>query len=114
MRSGNSFVSSALEYDSWLDRHREAFDSEILALRSCTSIQGEGLEIGVGTGRFAMHLSVRYSVEPSMAMTAIAKSRNIEVCIGRAEALPYNSDLVFGGIAKSAQDWRSDNDWHDR
>jgi ubiquinone/menaquinone biosynthesis C-methylase UbiE len=93
MRNGNSFTSSALEYDSWFDCHREAFDSEILALRSCMSLQGEGLEIGVGTGRFAMHLSVRHGVEPSMAMAAIAKSRNIEVCIGRAEALLYNSDL---------------------
>ena len=92
MINGSPFDSSALEYDSWFDRHREAFNSEILALSKCTSVQGEGLEVGVGTGRFAASLGIRYGVEPGKAMATIAKSRGIDVSLGRAEALPYKKN----------------------
>ena len=92
MIDGSSFDSFALEYDSWFDRHQWAFDSELLALSRCIPVRGEGLEVGVGTGRFAVSLRVRYGVEPAKALATIAKSREVEVSIGRAEALPYKKN----------------------
>ncbi len=50
------------------------------------------LEVGVGTGRFAANLGVRYGVEPLMPMAVLAAHRGVEVSLGRAEALPFTSE----------------------
>jgi len=39
--------------------------------------QGLGLEIGVGTGRFAAPLGIKVGVDPSMAMLAYAAERGV-------------------------------------
>ncbi len=53
---------------------------------------GSGVEIGVGTGRFAAPLGIRAGVDPSPAMAAIARTRGIEVTIGKAEQLPFAAE----------------------
>ena len=75
-------------YEAWFVRHRWAYESEVSALRALRSTTGLGLEIGVGTGRFAVPLDIRIGVEPSRAMAEVAQSRGIEVIGGVAEALP--------------------------
>lgn len=51
---------------------------------------GRGLEIGVGTGRFAEQLGIKIGVEPSRRMRRIAQSRGIRVLDGVAEELPFD------------------------
>jgi SAM-dependent methyltransferase len=51
--------------------------------------EGRGLEIGVGSGRFAAPLGVQVGVDPSPAMLAHAAARGIEVVEGGAENLPF-------------------------
>ncbi len=53
---------------------------------------GMGLEIGVGTGRFASPLSVRYGLDPSFNMLKLAKKRNINVIQGAGENLPFKNE----------------------
>lgn len=76
-------------YDDWFDRHRAAYESELAVLRALLPPEGGGMEIGVGTGRFAGPLGLRHGIDPSPAMRARARQRGIEVKDGVAEDLPY-------------------------
>jgi SAM-dependent methyltransferase len=76
-------------YEQWFEAHRAAYVSELLALRSFVPWQRHGLEIGVGTGRFAAPLGVPVGLDPSDAMLAQAAARGIETVKGTAEGLPF-------------------------
>ena len=45
-----------------------------------------GIEIGVGTGRFAVPLGIRWGMDPSIRMVKMAKARGLQVVAARAEA----------------------------
>lgn len=79
-------------YDGWFDRHDAAYRSELRALRSLLPEEGDGLEIGVGTGRFAAPLGIEHGVDPSPAMRERARERGIQVRTGTAENLPYTDE----------------------
>jgi ubiquinone/menaquinone biosynthesis C-methylase UbiE len=67
-----------------------AYKSELQAVRYLLPKKGTGLEIGVGTGRFAEPLGIRVGIEPSKAMRQMALKKGIEVVDGVAEALPFD------------------------
>lgn len=79
----------AADYDEWFAKNRFAYESEIEAVRRMLPSEGQGAEIGVGTGRFASRLGVPLGVEPSESMREIARARGIEVIPGKAEELPF-------------------------
>lgn len=83
------FETHHLRYDAWFGKHEAAYISELLALRPFVPWEGYGLEIGVGSGRFAGPLGVRVGVDPSRAMLSHAAARGIEVVEGTAESLPF-------------------------
>jgi len=91
------FAAAAQEYDEWFDRHEIAYGSELAAIRNFLPKQGKGLEIGVGTGRFAAPLGIKVGVEPARAMAEMARKRGITVYEAYAEALPFQ-DAVFDFI----------------
>jgi ubiquinone/menaquinone biosynthesis C-methylase UbiE len=76
-------------YENWFSIHAAAYYSELLAVRALLPWEGTGLEIGVGTGRFAAPLGVRVGVDPSAAMLEYARARGICVVQGVAEQLPF-------------------------
>ncbi len=86
------FQESAQKYDAWFDRNPFAYESEILALKKFLAPQVRGLEIGVGTGRFAVPLGIQMGVEPAAAMAVMAQRRGIQVYRAVAEALPFRHD----------------------
>ena len=88
------FESHHERYEAWFGKHEAAYLSELLALRAFVPWEGRGLEIGVGTGRFAGPLGVQAGVDPSAAMLAYAARRGIEVVEGVAENLPF-ADASF-------------------
>jgi ubiquinone/menaquinone biosynthesis C-methylase UbiE len=79
------------EYDEWYDTHQAIYQTEIKALEKVLPY-GRGLEIGVGTGRFASPFSVRYGLDPSFNMIKLAKQRNINVIQGFGENLPFKNE----------------------
>lgn len=81
--------TAARHYDSWYTRYPNVFASELAALSSLLPAFERGLEIGVGTGRFAQALGIREGLEPSAPMAELARSRGIQVFCGQAEALPF-------------------------
>ena len=83
-----SFEKNVDRYEAWFDRNQAAYQSELEALRALLPKNGKGLEVGVGTGRFAAPLGVRVGVDPSPAMAKVAMERGIEVPFGVGENLP--------------------------
>lgn len=75
-------------YDDWFETYEYAYDSELAALDGLISPETNGIEIGVGTGRFAVPLGIDTGLDPSPAMLRHAKQRGIEVIQGVAENLP--------------------------
>jgi SAM-dependent methyltransferase len=76
-------------YEQWFLDNPLAYVSEIKAIQALVPKSGEGVEIGVGTGRFAAPLKIRYGVEPAASMAALARKRGVEVSDGTAESLPF-------------------------
>jgi SAM-dependent methyltransferase len=61
-------------------------------------LQGAGLEVGVGTGKFAGPLGVKTGVDPSRRMVDKARALGLAVAVGTAEELPVRTgclDLVL-------------------
>jgi len=83
------FDDHSLRYEEWFLNHPYVYQSELEAVRHFLPLNGGGLEVGVGSGRFAEPLEIRTGVEPSAAMRGLAKSRGIEVYDAPAEALPF-------------------------
>jgi ubiquinone/menaquinone biosynthesis C-methylase UbiE len=79
------------KYDSWYVKNEFAYLSEAEALKKVIPPTGKGLEIGVGTGRFASCLGIKYGIDPSGNMLKIAQKRGIDVRQGRGEKLPFAS-----------------------
>ena len=89
-----AFDENTERYDTWFERHAALYESELAAVRDLLPASGEGVEVGVGTGRFAAPLGIKRGVEPSAPMREIARSRGIDAVDGVAEALPYE-DACF-------------------
>lgn len=92
MSKTDAFDVNAREYDRWFEGHALEFGLELKAIEILYPTSGEGIEIGVGTGRFAVPLGIMIGIEPSSAMAAMAARRGIKVIGGSAELLPLKSD----------------------
>ena len=91
MAENQIFEDGAEEYDKWFDENRFAYKSEVLALGTFIPKNSKGLEVGVGTGRFAVPMNIQIGVEPARAMADIARKRGIEVYEAKAEELPFDN-----------------------
>jgi ubiquinone/menaquinone biosynthesis C-methylase UbiE len=80
------------EYDQWYEENKFAYLSELGALKKVVPKKGKGLEIGVGTGRFAQPLGVAFGIDPSKKMLEIAKKRGIKTFVGEGENLPFTDN----------------------
>ena len=88
----NVFEESAQEYDEWFVQNEFAYHSELAAIKAFMPKEGQGLEIGVGTGRFAAPLGIKVGVEPAKAMADRARERGIKVYEAYAEKLPFEDE----------------------
>ena len=96
MKKNLPFEDHVAEYEAWYEDHPFVFSSEVEALREMLP-EGDrltGIEVALGTGRFAKALGIKEGIEPSPNMRAKATRRGIEVVDGVAEHLPYG-DLRF-------------------
>jgi SAM-dependent methyltransferase len=83
------FEEHSLLYEDWFEKNRFVYESEVLAVKTQLPASGKGVEIGVGSGRFAAPLGIEIGIEPAVAMREMAKDRGIEAIGGTAEALPF-------------------------
>lgn len=94
------FNSNVKSYDEWYTKYNEVYLSEVDAIREQLLKLPEnikGIEVGLGTGKFAHLLGIKEGIEPSYEMAQRAIDKGIEVINGTAENLPYK-DLHFDFI----------------
>lgn len=93
MAKTKPFDNYSDEYDRWFDENENAYQSEVLAMQELIPEDFEkGVEIGVGTGRFATRLRIKKGVEPSNKMAEVARDRGVNVIKGKAEDLPLEDE----------------------
>ncbi len=86
----DTYNRHARQYDRWFDAYPSLFRSELAAVRQMMPAGKQfGLEIGVGTGRFARELGIDRGLEPSPEMARMAEKRGIPTTIGMAEEIPF-------------------------
>ncbi|WP_287960150.1 class I SAM-dependent methyltransferase [Acidiplasma sp.] len=77
-----------MDYDKWYDIHIKEYGDQINFIRSVIP-DGNGIEIGVGTGRFASALNIKYGIDVSESMVSLAKTRGINALVASAYSIPY-------------------------
>lgn len=90
--TATAFDQNTLDYDQWFEKHSAVYQSEILAIQQAIPQNKKGIEIGVGTGRFAEPLNIKFGVEPSENMAEVAEQRGITVYRAYAENLPIENN----------------------
>lgn len=87
------FEKHVSKYEDWFTKHGFAYESELQAVRQQLPQSRNGIEIGVGSGRFAAPLGIKFGIEPSAKMGEIAQKRGIDVVCGVAEAVPLGNSI---------------------
>jgi len=59
----NIFDRYYKRYDNWYEKNKFAYLSELKTVRKVLPRKGKGLEIGVGTGRFAAALGISTGID---------------------------------------------------
>ncbi|MGA1871726.1 MAG: class I SAM-dependent methyltransferase [bacterium] len=78
------------EYDEWFKKNIDLYEAELEAIRQLLPPPGaEGMEVGVGSGKFAAPFGIKIGVEPSEKMAVKARMQGIDVYPGVAEKLPF-------------------------
>ncbi|WP_207682655.1 class I SAM-dependent methyltransferase [Desulfonema magnum] len=88
------FEKYADQYEEWFEKYPRVYEAELRAVKAMMPSPGHGVEIGVGSGRFAGPLGIKIGVEPSEHMAKIAEKRGIQVLNGVAEDLPLEDASV--------------------
>ncbi|MFC1962331.1 methyltransferase domain-containing protein [Chloroflexota bacterium] len=85
------YNSFAPEYDAWFDGEGQLiFATELNALEEILpALPRPWLEVGIGSGRFALALGVETGIDLSLKMAEIARSRGLKVILARGEKLPF-------------------------
>ena len=55
-------------YEKWFEDNRFTYLSELKAVRHFIPTDKKGIEIGSGSGRFALPLEIKIGIEPSLKM----------------------------------------------
>lgn len=83
------FAQSADRYDAWYEENQAAYEAELSAVAELLDDGGRGLEVGVGTGRFAARLGIDCGLEPVRSMALQSRARGVHVVRGVGERLPF-------------------------
>ena len=91
IKSLEAFEQHTERYEVWFENNRLAYLSELEGVKRLLPA-GRGVEIGVGTGRFAERLGIEFGIDPSLSMLKVARKRKIKVIGGIGEYLPITDN----------------------
>lgn len=77
------------EYDFWFEQNSEKYELELRTIAGFVPPGLQGLEVGVGSGKFAAPLAIETGVDPSGRMLDKASGLGIRVVQAIAENLPF-------------------------
>ena len=86
------FQKHTIKYDNWFEENKNVYQSEINAIKNLLPQFKTAVEIGIGTGNFALPLGIKFGIEPSERMRKAAKRKGIEVIDGVGENLPLENE----------------------
>ncbi|MHA1104171.1 MAG: methyltransferase domain-containing protein [Promethearchaeota archaeon] len=92
------FEKYFLRYEQWFNDNPNVYKSELLAIKSLFPKRKKSIEIGVGSGKFAVPLDIMVGIEPSNKMRQLSLTRGIDVINAIGEILPIRKerfDLVL-------------------
>ena len=87
------FERFPFKYEQWFIKNKYAYKSELLAIRKQLPKSKNGVEIGVGSGRFSAPLGIKLGVEPSSKMRMLSKKKMIDLIDSIAENLPFKNSI---------------------
>ena len=82
------------DYEKWFEKHPEIYEEELKTIKTLLP-EGRGMEVGVGSGRFATPLGIKFGIDPSEKMAEIAKKRGIKVVNITAEEMDFEEEFDF-------------------
>jgi len=85
------FEKYSEKYEDWFERNKFVYESEIQAIKELFPKVKKSIEIGVGSGKFAVPFGIKIGIDPSPRMRNIAQQRGIEVIDATAEELPFKN-----------------------
>ena len=85
------FEKYSEKYEDWFERNEFVYKSEIQAIKELLPKVKKGIEIGVGSARFAVPLGIKTGVDPSPRMREISQKKGIKVIDTVAEELPFEN-----------------------
>ena len=85
------FEKYSEKYEDWFEKNKFVYESEIQAIKELFPKVKKSIEIGVGSGKFAVPLGIKIGIDPSPQMRKIAEKRGIEVIDATAEDLPFEN-----------------------
>jgi SAM-dependent methyltransferase len=89
MANIQAFEDYSDEYDAWFEKNWDKYELELRAIAGFIHPGLLGLEVGVGSGKFAAPLGVETGIDPSARMLHKATALGIRVTQAIAEALPF-------------------------
>lgn len=89
MSASETFDKHYKKYEKWFEENKKIYLTELKAVKKFVPENKKGLEIGIGTGRFAKPLEIKIGVEPSEKMRKIARDKGLKVYEGVGESLPF-------------------------
>ena len=81
------------DYEKWFERYPEIYEEEIKTVKSLLPPFKKAMEVGIGTGRFALPLGIDYGIEVSEKMAEIARSKGLRVDIKSAEEMDFEEEF---------------------
>ncbi len=92
MANIEAFENYSQQYEDWFERNEFIYKSELKAVKHFIPEGKKGLEVGIGSGRFAKPLGIEIGVEPSLEMRKLAEHRGLEVYDATGESLSFTDN----------------------
>jgi len=87
-----AFEEHSDAYDDWFEKNREVYEAELEVVRQLLPAGDvRGMEVGVGSGKFAVPLGIKIGVEPTEQMAVKSRELGVQVLPGVAEKLPFGN-----------------------
>ena len=94
MAKTSAFDNNLNEYENWFIDNKFAYESEIEAIKQIAEIPENSVEIGIGSGLFAVPLGIKKGIDPSQTMINLGKKRGLNIIKGVAENLPWADNSI--------------------
>lgn len=80
------------KYETWFTDNRYVYQSELAAVNHFIPKVEKSIEIGIGSGQFALPLKIKTGIDPSKSMIKLAKDKGLNISQAVAENLPFKNN----------------------